>query len=58
MGLLGEGAMVIWCDSTDQADHDAWHSHEHLIERLSVPGFRARKAGCRDGGLPTLPRYV
>ncbi len=22
-----------------QVEHDDWHSHEHLPERLSIPGF-------------------
>lgn len=33
--------MVMWYDvaPTAIADHDEWHRHEHMPERLSVPGF-------------------
>ena len=55
MSLLGNGAMVVWCDSTAPDDHDDWHSHEHLSERLSVPGFRRGRRGVATDG---EPRYV
>ena len=55
MALLGNGAMVIWCDSTDPTDHDAWHSHEHLIERVGVPGFLRGRRGVATSG---SPRYL
>ena len=55
MALLGDGALVIWCDSTTVADHDAWHSHEHLMERVGTPGFlRGRRGVAISGG----PRYI
>ena len=51
MGLLGEGAMVFWWEvDGDQADHDAWHSHEHLQERLRVPGFLRGRRGTGVSG--------
>ena len=42
MALLGEGAMTLWFDiaSAASVEHDHWHTHEHLNERLSIPGFR------------------
>ncbi len=52
MGLLGAGAMVFWYDVTDPAEHDAWHSHEHLPERLSVPGFIRGRRGVAVSGTP------
>ena len=46
MGLLGAGAMVFWWEvDGDPDDHDAWHSHEHLQERLCVPGFLRGRRG-------------
>jgi len=39
--LLGKAAIAIWChlDAPRRAEHDAWHSGEHLPERLAIPGF-------------------
>lgn len=48
MSLMGKAAMVAWHDLAPgtEADHDDWHSHEHLFERLGIPGFR-RGRRCR-----------
>ena len=35
-------------------EHDEWHTHEHLPERLSIPGF---VRGTRWVALHGLPRY-
>jgi hypothetical protein len=36
-------------------DHDRWHTHEHLPERLSIPGFlRGTRWVATEGG----PRYM
>lgn len=36
-------------------EHDRWHTHEHLPERLSIPGFRrGTRWLATDGG----PRYM
>ena len=32
-------------------EHDEWHTHEHLPERLSIPGF---VRGTREIGFPHL----
>lgn len=37
------------------AEHDHWHTHEHLPERLSIPGFRR---GTRWVALQGQPRYL
>ena len=56
MSLLGESAMVLWYDIVPDAtsEHDDWHTHEHLPERLSIPGFvRALRWVAQSGS----PRY-
>ena len=48
MAMLGNGRMVIWfeLDSPDiDPEHQHWHAHEHMYERLGIPGFlRGRRA--------------
>jgi len=41
MALLGQGAFLAWHDVADgcMAKYDRWHSHEHMLERVSIPGF-------------------
>ena len=57
MPLLGSAAMLLSFDVAADAigEHDDWHSHEHLAERLSIPGFvRASRWVALHGG----PRYL
>jgi hypothetical protein len=39
--MLGRAAIVIWFDSPPGASDELedWHSHEHMPERLGIPGF-------------------
>lgn len=39
--MLGEAAVVIWCDVAFDVrkEFDDWHAHEHMPERLAIPGF-------------------
>jgi hypothetical protein len=39
--MLGQAAVAIWCDIAPAArkEFDHWHAHEHMPERLSIPGF-------------------
>lgn len=57
MPLLGSAAMLLSFDIEAEAidEHDRWHTHEHLPERLSIPGFRrgTRWVATEDG-----PRYM
>jgi hypothetical protein len=57
MPLLGPAAMLLSFDVDAAAlvEHDDWHTHEHLPERLSIPGFRraTRWVATRGG-----PRYL
>jgi hypothetical protein len=41
MALAGKGAIIIWNDITPEGRDQFydWHLHEHIPERLSVPGF-------------------
>jgi hypothetical protein len=39
--LAGEGAVAIWNDINEagRAEFYAWHLHEHMPERVGIPGF-------------------
>jgi hypothetical protein len=56
MPLLGQAAMLLLFDVVQDAipEHDEWHTHEHLPERLSIPGF---VRGTRWVALRGQPRY-
>ena len=56
MPLLGKAAMLLSFDVVEDAipEHDEWHTHEHLPERLSIPGF---VRGTRWVSLNGKPRY-
>jgi hypothetical protein len=57
MPLLGPAAMLLTFDIAPEAiaEHDHWHTHEHLPERLSIPGFLR---GTRWIALQGQPRYL
>jgi len=57
MPLLGSAAMLLSFDVLDEAvaEHDRWHTHEHLPERLSIPGFLR---GTRWVAVRGAPRYM
>ena len=57
MPLLGPAAMLLCFDVDAEAipEHDRWHTHEHLPERLSIPGFRR---GTRWVAREGMPRYM
>lgn len=57
MPLLGSAAMLLSFDVAAEAidEHDRWHTHEHLPERLSIPGFRRGTRWVATGG---GPRYM
>jgi hypothetical protein len=42
MPLLGQAAVAMWWDmaAAHRAEFEDWHVHEHLPERLGIPGFR------------------
>lgn len=57
MPLLGPAAMLLSFDIEVGAieEHDRWHTHEHLPERLSIPGFRRGTRWIANGD---GPRYM
>jgi hypothetical protein len=56
MGMPGKAALVMWWDITpeDTSEFEDWHSHEHMPERLSIPGFLR---GRRWMTLADSPKY-
>jgi hypothetical protein len=53
MGLLGNAAIVLYfgVPAHDAAEHDNWHTHEHMPERLAIPGFlRGSRWSATEGG--------
>ncbi len=57
MPLLGRAAMLLSFDVEPGAiaEHDLWHTHEHLPERLAIPGFLR---GTRWVAAGAGPRYM
>lgn len=57
MPLLGSAAMLLSFDIAPEAieEHDRWHTHEHLPERLAIPGFLR---GTRWVATSGQPRYM
>lgn len=55
MAIAGKGCFVAWYDLRvgGETEHDHWHSHEHMIERVAIPGFRR---GLRYRSLTGGPR--
>ena len=56
--LAGEGAVAIWNGIADagRADFYAWHLHEHMPERVGIPGFvRGRRYRAADA--QTQPEF-
>ena len=55
--MLGSAAMLLSFDIDAEAieEHDRWHTHEHLPERLSIPGFHR---GTRWVATSGVPRYM
>lgn len=39
--MLGSAAVAMWWDIAPEmrAEWEDWHSHEHMPERLGIPGF-------------------
>jgi len=53
MSLLGKAALAMWWDVSAEVrpELEHWHAHEHVPERLGIPGFlRASRWTAADGG--------
>ena len=48
--------MVVWYDNlpATEDDHDDWHSHEHMEERLRIPGFLRGRRWIAISGAPRI----
>lgn len=60
MPMLGRAALAMWWDVADDVRHEweHWHAHEHVPERLSIPGFlRASRWTDASGGDGTFVTY-
>src|SRR4051812_11841427 len=54
--MLGRAAVTMWWDITPDVkpEWEDWHSHEHMPERLGIPGFLR---GTRWSALSGEPSY-
>lgn len=60
MGLLGDAALVMWMDTAPETapELEDWHSHEHMPERLRIPGFlRGSRWSARSGAASYFVMY-
>lgn len=58
---IGVGILAVWndCAPDDAKGYENWYLGEHLIERLSIPGFRwGRRYRRLAGASGTLPEYM
>jgi len=59
-GLAGTGLVVIWNGIREELREHffEWHPREHMVERMSIPGFvRGRRCIALDGGVEFLTLY-
>jgi hypothetical protein len=56
--LTGDGVLALWngVEPSRKAEYDAWHTREHVAERISVPGMRGARRYVRLSG--PLPEYL
>ena len=54
MPLLGTGAVAIWngIKPAARADFYEWHSREHMLERVAIPGFLRGRRLIAERGQP------
>jgi hypothetical protein len=57
--MIGRAAVTIWCDIALEArtELNHWHAHEHMPERLSIPGFLRGSRWVADQGLGYFMLY-
>lgn len=51
MTLRGSGMVIMWHDITAEGDgaYHLWHTHEHMPERIALPGFLRARRGVNRG---------
>jgi hypothetical protein len=56
MTMPGTGCFVAWWDlpAGSESEHDNWHTHEHMIERVAIPGFLRGSRYRSLGGAPRI----
>jgi hypothetical protein len=56
--LTGDGVLALWngVEPSRKAEYDAWHTREHVPERVGVPGMRGARRYVRLSG--PLPEYL
>jgi hypothetical protein len=57
--MIGRAAVAIWCDiAFDVRDElNDWHTHEHMPERLAIPGFLRGSRWIAERGTGYLMLY-
>jgi hypothetical protein len=61
MGWAGSGALIAWHDVEEgrETEYLDWHSHEHMQERLAIPGFlQGRRYSVIGSGPQFLILYI
>ena len=53
--MLGQAAVAMWWDIAPEmkAEFEDWHTHEHMPERLSIPGFLRGTRWIAETGEPS-----
>lgn len=53
--MLGRAAVVMWWDISPEmkAEFEDWHTHEHMQERLAIPGFLRGTRWIAESGEPS-----
>jgi len=53
--MLGRAAIAMWWEipPAQQAEFEDWHSHEHMPERLAIPGFLRGSRWVAASGAPS-----
>jgi hypothetical protein len=53
--MLGRAAVAMWWDVAPEAraEWEDWHSHEHMPERLGIPGFLRGSRWVAESGEPS-----
>ncbi len=56
MSLAGEAIVSIWHDITDEGRDEFywWHIHEHMPERVGIPGFLRGRRYIAEEGTPEI----